>query len=125
MPTRVAKHNPFPQRIAQREVRDYRAYDATRAQDPDLLKAKKIRSSRRWRAVREYVLRRQPLCADPFGRHAKDRRIVPATEVDHILGLRTHPHLAFTTTNLQALCTRCHARKSGQERAAMKGDQAV
>jgi 5-methylcytosine-specific restriction endonuclease McrA len=36
-------------------------------------------------------------------------------EVDHILPVRTHAHLAFEMTNLQTLCVRCHASKTRME----------
>jgi len=63
-----------------------------------------------WRRLRMYVLVRQPLCADPFGHHAADNRLVPASQVDHIV-----PRADGGTDaedNLQALCETCHARKT-------------
>ena len=59
---------------------------------------------RRWQRLRRYVLASEPLCRMCGA---------PATEVDHIvpkrLGGTDHPD------NLQALCKRCHARKTLQE----------
>ena len=63
-----------------------------------------------WRRLRSYVLDHQPLCADPFGHHVEDRRVVPASQVDHIV-----PRAEGGTDdedNLQALCPSCHARKT-------------
>ena len=54
--------------------------------------------------------RRNPLCADPFGFHAADGRIVVGEHVDHIV-----PRAAGGTdewSNLQSLCAKCHARKT-------------
>ena len=63
-----------------------------------------------WRRLREYILRRQPLCADPFGHHQADGQVVAAVQVDHIV-----PRSAGgrdDTSNLQGLCETCHARKT-------------
>jgi 5-methylcytosine-specific restriction endonuclease McrA len=75
-----------------------------------------IRSTRRWRKVRSMVLAAHPLCADPFGIHARHGQAVEAVEVDHIIPYMVAPELALDLANLQGLCTACHGRKSGQER---------
>ena len=112
MPTRPRSHS---ERLG-RQAAD-RAYDQTqRRQDPALALAKQIRSSTRWRRVRARVLSRDPLCRDPFGVHAATGRVATTVEVDHIVGLRERPELAFDETNLQGLCAPCHARKSALER---------
>jgi 5-methylcytosine-specific restriction protein A len=36
-------------------------------------------------------------------------------EVDHILPVRTHPTLAWSPENCQALCTSCHTKKTNEE----------
>ena len=96
-------------------------YDqTTRKTDPALARAKQLRSSGRWRAVRALVLGQAPLCADPYSLHAATGQAVLATEVDHIVGLRDAPLLAFTLSNLQGLCAQCHARKSQAERRAQQ-----
>ena len=67
--------------------------------------SKRVTRTKRWKALRLQVLRRDDWkctrCGDP-------RRL----EVDHILPVRTHPELSFEMSNLQALCCRCHARKT-------------
>jgi len=78
--------------------------------------ARQLRHAKRWERVRQLVLKRHPTCADPYGWHAQDGRVVLAQQVDHILPLATHPHLAYDLANLQGLCTQCHATKSAQER---------
>jgi 5-methylcytosine-specific restriction protein A len=55
-------------------------------------------------------LRRHPLCADPFGVHAAQGRIVPAECVDHVVPLRHGG--SNDESNLQALCASCHSRKT-------------
>lgn len=112
MPTKPLSH-------AQRQGRTIsdRAYDRTqRVADPALAAAKQVRSSARWRSVRGLVLSAHPLCADPYGWHAKEGRVVAATQVDHIHGLAEAPTLAYDASNLQSICEACHAQKSAQER---------
>lgn len=90
-------------------------YNHTSRQDQTVtVGAKDIRNTARWRKVRQMILARTPLCADPYGQHGV--RPVLAQQVDHILSLRERPDLALTLSNLQGLCTRCHARKSQGER---------
>lgn len=63
-----------------------------------------------WRRLRRYILACNPLCADPFGVHAEQKRVEVATQVDHIV-----PRADGGTddeSNLQALCERCHTRKT-------------
>jgi 5-methylcytosine-specific restriction enzyme A len=113
MPTRPRSH---AERLRRRRGDD-RAYDQQRRRtDPGLWHAKHIRSSARWQHLRDLVLSRQPLCADPYGTHAAAGAVVPATQVDHIESLTLKPELAFVLSNVQALCTACHGRKSGTER---------
>lgn len=71
--------------------------------------------SKQWRAIRQMVLDREPLC-----RYCKARGIVtPATEVDHIHGDTADNRLQ----SLQPLCAECHNHKSacGAAGVYMKG----
>ena len=77
------------------------------------------RGTQRWRRFRARVLSRQPLCMDPFWEHARTGAVVPATEVDHRLGVWERPDLVWDERNLQALCRACHARKSQAERRTL------
>jgi 5-methylcytosine-specific restriction protein A len=113
MPWKNLSHS---QRLG-RAQRDKQYDETQRATTPALALAKKIRSSARWRRVRLLVLKRDPLCVDPFGTHALDGIDVLTTEVDHIVQLTARPDLAFEMTNLQGLCSTCHNRKSAIERA--------
>ncbi len=69
----------------------------------------------RWRKLRRYALSREPLCRDPFGEHAEWSEVVSATEVDHIVPRRVRRKLELSLENLQALCKRCHSRKTKAE----------
>lgn len=73
--------------------------------------------SARWSAVRAQVLRDEPLCRAC----AAAGRTELATQVDHIVPVRVRPDLAFDRTNLQPICSVCHAAKSQAERRA-KGE---
>ena len=55
-------------------------------------------------------LAQNPVCCDPFGRHAKVSRIVPAVDVDHIKPRLERPDLAFSPSNLRPLCKSCHGK---------------
>lgn len=65
---------------------------------------------RRWSKLARRFRMAHPFCADPFGIHSKDNRFEVSEEVDHII-----PRSKGGTdewSNLQALCTRCHSRKT-------------
>jgi 5-methylcytosine-specific restriction enzyme A len=66
-----------------------------------------------WRRLRKMILAQSPLCADPYGIHAKDHQVVAATDVDHIIAKKRggSDHLE----NLRALCHACHSRKTARE----------
>lgn len=66
-----------------------------------------------WRRLRTAFLARNPLCADPEGRHPGIP--APANEVDHIVPRLVRPDLVYDWDNLQALCKSCHSRKTRLE----------
>jgi len=78
-------------------------------------KPKRIYESVRWRKLRACKLRNEPLC-----RVCKK----PANEVDHILPVREHPHLAWVWDNLQSLCGYCHRSKTGNKEHIVGCDEA-
>ena len=82
--------------------------------------ARQLRHAKRWERCRGIILKRHPLCVDPYGWHGADGRVVLAEQVDHILPLRERPDLAYVLSNLQGLCSSCHSTKSQEERARMK-----
>ena len=96
MPYRPAPHRP-------------KVLDAPRCR-PERDSASRRGYGRRWRRLRLVVLRERVWCADPFGHHAADGRPAFAEQVDHIV-----PRAAGGSddaSNLQCLCTTCHARKT-------------
>lgn len=87
-----------------------------RQRDPALATAYRIRCSARWKKVRRQVLADNPVCADPFGDHSRAGITRTSKQVHHIQGLAEHPELWNVQTNLQALCTSCHARLEREHR---------
>lgn len=69
-----------------------------------------------WRDVRLIQLSIEPLCQSC----KKDSYITEATEVDHIRPMRLGG-AALDFTNLQSLCSSCHAKKSQTERGYKEG----
>jgi 5-methylcytosine-specific restriction protein A len=68
---------------------------------------------RQWRAK---VLKEDPYCRDPFGRHPDV--LVPATVADHLLPVSQGGE--WTLENAQSLCQSCHNAKSAQEGHALR-----
>ncbi|WP_097082392.1 HNH endonuclease [Rhodobacter sp. JA431] len=67
--------------------------------------SKRVTSTRRWQVLRQQILERDGWACRCCGER---RRL----EVDHIQPVRLRPDLAFDPRNLQALCPRCHTRKT-------------
>lgn len=70
-------------------------------------------NDRRWKALRQQQLIREPFCAECIRRGA----ITPAraTEVDHITPHRGSWRMFLDKDNLQSLCHRCHSAKTMAE----------
>ncbi|WP_353892917.1 HNH endonuclease signature motif containing protein [Proteinivorax hydrogeniformans] len=62
----------------------------------------------RWRKVRARFLKANPLCV----KCNEDGILVNATVVDHIVPHRGNRQLLWDEGNWQALCKRCHDRKT-------------
>ena len=70
-------------------------------------KAYKRYKSKKWRALKESFLNKNPLCKN-FAEH-----------VDHIKRIESEDDpLFYDESNLQALCKRCHSRKTAKEDGA-------
>lgn len=68
-------------------------------------------NSREWRELREYILSLNPLCVS-----CKEKdRLVPATEIDHIIPISADPSKRLDINNLQPLCKSCHSEKTYRE----------
>ena len=89
-----------------------KAYTCKRHHPPQVAWVKRERTTHagpspyanaRWRKLRLMVLREHPLCASCEA---------PAVEVDHIVPLSKGGTM-YDQANLQGLCKRCHAAKSG------------
>lgn len=79
----------------------------------------KFYHSTHWRKLRALFLKKHPIC-----NHCQNKDIITkATTVDHIVSINPndgwntengkYPH-PLNTDNLQALCFKCHARKTGK-----------
>jgi 5-methylcytosine-specific restriction enzyme A len=68
----------------------------------------RITRSRRWKALRWQVLRRDGFACVSCGARGR-------LEVDHIEPVRSRPDLAWDLSNLQSLCPACHTRKTRLE----------
>jgi 5-methylcytosine-specific restriction endonuclease McrA len=71
-------------------------------------RARRIRSSARWQKVRKTILGRRPIC------ELCAKAI--SYEVHHKKAVATDPDLAFVSSNLAALCRRCHEKIEAAER---------
>ncbi len=81
----------------------------------------KLRCTNRWRQLRLHVLRHEPLCRECM-RHDVVR---PAVAVDHVVAAadvvaQRGTEAFFDPTNLQPLCSACHAAKTAVERGARR-----
>jgi 5-methylcytosine-specific restriction protein A len=63
-----------------------------------------------WRKLRAVKLRMKPICEECY----RQRRLTPATIVDHIQDIATRPDLRLDMENLQSICIFCHNRKHGR-----------
>lgn len=85
-----------------------------------------LRCTNRWRQLRLDVLRHEPLCRECM-RHDVVR---PAVAVDHVVAAadviaQRGTEAFFDPTNLQPLCTACHAAKTAVERGARRSSSKV
>src|SRR5262245_59742447 len=86
-------------------------YNRARRTDPDRGVEDAVVSSARWKALRAAVLRYEPLCRACVAAG----RTELATQVDHVVAVRTRPDLAYDRANLQPLCGACHGLKTAAE----------
>ncbi len=72
---------------------------------------KRLYSSANWKRLRINYLQSHPLCVICYSRG----KIVEAKIVDHVVPHKGDKRLFFDTSNLQALCKRCHDTKTAKE----------
>ncbi|MEV2286710.1 HNH endonuclease signature motif containing protein [Paenibacillus larvae] len=90
------------------EAEQVRYYDRYK-RDPE---ATKFYNSREWRALRVKALERDyGLCRECLREH----KITFAVVVDHIKPIKQFWHLRLELSNLQALCLKCHNRKTAMD----------
>lgn len=71
----------------------------------------KIYQDRRWKLIRQFMLREHPLCQEC----EKKNRVTPATQVHHVIPFDTGRNqkevesLAFDLDNTMTVCDECHA----------------
>ena len=74
--------------------------------------AKRGYGGKRWLAFRKVQLDLEPLCKECL----KEGRMVPATDVDHVMPIAGPDDPRFYDLEcVQSLCHSCHARKTAQE----------
>ncbi|MED0676974.1 HNH endonuclease signature motif containing protein [Aneurinibacillus thermoaerophilus] len=66
---------------------------------------------RRWQNARRVFLMKHPLCVEC----EKEKKLVPATVVDHIVPHKGNQELFWDEDNWQPLCKSCHDSKTARE----------
>lgn len=106
MPRRIPTHKPRHAPQSDRERSRERRVNEV---------AQRLYQTRQWKRLRLQVLAEHPLCVMCLDR---DKRVVPATVVDHIIPHGGDLSLFWDMDNLQSLCASCHSgRKRREERA--------
>lgn len=80
------------------------------AQVITLEQAQRLRNTPRYRKFRRWFIARHPFCADPYGNHQKDGRIVASQHLHHVQKITDAPDLLCSSDNAMALCVACHNR---------------
>lgn len=120
---------PWTPKSWERRMREARGsaadavYHARRRADPTSTEGmvERWRRSHRWQSLRTRFLEVNPTC-----RHCTLSGFTTAArELDHVVPAMKAPHLFWTESNLQALCSRCHAAKSARERAGLPEPEAL
>ena len=71
-----------------------------------------VNYGRRWRVSRELYLATHPFCVEC---HKAGRRLVAATQLDHITPHEGDYALFWDESNWQGLCESCHSAKTARE----------
>lgn len=100
------------ERLAKQKARRAKAQTS-----PAAIAARALYNDQKWAKASKAFLRDHPLCADC----AELGVVEPATDVDHITPHKGDRRLFWDRTNWQALCHRCHSRKTAREVFHQKG----
>jgi len=73
-------------------------------------------NSKRWRALRNYYIQTNPLCAQC----KRDNKVTAAQCVDHVKAISIGGSMV-DINNLQSLCNNCHNKKSAREAVDKRG----
>jgi 5-methylcytosine-specific restriction enzyme A len=106
MPVRLCTEPRCPQVATVRGLCPDHTRQRTADRNGRRRESRKVYNSKRWRILRRRVLYDHPIC-----QHCDS---VLATEVDHIKPIEQGGD-AWALANLQALCARCHGRKTKAE----------
>lgn len=100
---------PFASYARKPRAQVQREYAVRRMESPESARADMIRSSAGWQSVRRRFLAVHPVCGCCGQRLAE--------QVHHLEPVERRPDLALAWDNLAPVCTGCHARCNGLERA--------
>lgn len=103
-------HTPCPKLVRDTYCDDH---EPNRDRNRSKYKKRKIYKSARWNRISRQYLNTHPIC-EGCGRRASE-------EVDHITPLRDGGD-KWSSENLQALCSKCHGKKSADEIDGFGGD---
>ena len=101
------------QKHAQQQDRDY--HRNVKRSNPAVAAAKAFYRTQQWQSLRLMQLSAHPLCCDPFNYHIAYGEAKPATQVNHIQRISTHPHLKADMQNLASVCQECHTKVTSME----------
>jgi len=90
-------------------IRTHRPKQPGRRHVPDA-EARRLRSSGRYRKFQAWYMGQHPLCADPFGVHAAEHRVVASEQLHHRVKVQDAPDRLCDADNAMALCVACHTR---------------
>lgn len=101
-------HCEHHEELRQAKLKSRRAKAQT---SPAAIAGRKLYADKQWVKVSKSYLRDNPLCVDC----AELGAIETATDVDHITPHKGDRKLFWDRKNWQALCHRCHSRKTARE----------
>ena len=97
--------------IANNKQKLRRLHERLNEERKDFRERSKLYNNDRWKRSRALFLQLHPWCEEC----KKQGKLVPATDVDHIVSHRGDMSLFWDMGNWQALCHECHARKTYRE----------